>query len=242
MKQRLHKYIASCGYCSRRKAELLLQAGLVTVDGRKVEDLGFKIDPERSTVEINGEAIAPPGPLTVILNKPEGFITSTHDTHERLTVMDLLPKSVVDRGVLPAGRLDFETEGLLVFTNDGNLQHRITHPRYTCPKVYRATLDREPTDRELEKLRKGVFLEEVGKKTAEAEVEMVTAPGERPPICQVRISEGMKRQVRRMFETVRIRVVHLERRSIGGVELGELPRGGWRALTDEEIESLTPEE
>ncbi len=239
MKQRLHKYIAGCGHCSRRKAELLIQAGLVYVNDRVATDLGFKIDPDKATVTINGEKVEPPTPLTMILNKPAGFITSTHDTHERLTVMDLLPKSAITRGVLPVGRLDLETEGLLVFTNDGDLQHRITHPRYTCTKTYRAALNRAPSPDQLNELRAGVFLPEVGKKTSPAEVELL--PNQAKPVAEVRIGEGMKRQVRRMFETQNIRVVHLERTAIVDVTLGDLPRGSWRELTETEIASLRQE-
>ena len=241
MKQRLHKYIASCGHCSRRKAELLIEAGLVQIDGRVASDLGTKLDPTRSTVTINGERVEPPDPLTLILNKPAGFITSTHDTHDRLTVMDLLPRSAVERGVLPVGRLDLETEGLLVFTNDGDLQHRITHPRYTCSKTYRATLSRPPTEIDLEKLRRGVFLTEVGKTTSPAEVDLVSESDQSPAVAQVRIAEGMKRQVRRMFETQGIEVVHLERIAIAEVGLGDLGRGAWRELEQREIASLRQE-
>ena len=134
-RERLQKYIANCGYCSRRKAELLIEAGLVEVDGTVVRELGAKIDPSRQGVRIHGEDILPPSRRVVALHTPAGFITSTHDTHDRLTVMDLLPRRIAETGVLPAGRLDLETEGLLILTNDGDLQHRITHPRYECVKA-----------------------------------------------------------------------------------------------------------
>jgi len=131
---RLHKYLANAGYCSRRRAELLIQAGLVQVNGRTVSNLGATIDPSRDVVTIHGAVIVPPEPLTIMLNKPAGFLSSTHDTHDRLTVMDLLPRWVRNRGVVPVGRLDLDTEGLLLLTNDGDLHHLVTHPRYGCPK------------------------------------------------------------------------------------------------------------
>ncbi len=229
---RIQKYIASCGYCSRRKAELLVEHGLVEVNGKVVESLGTKIRPDVDVVAINRERIEPPEPLSIMLNKPSGFITSTHDTHERLTVLDLLPRSIRELGVLPAGRLDLETEGLLILTNVGDLQHQITHPRYSCEKEYRAKLSRRPDPGEVEKLRRGVFLSEVGKKTQAAEIEV---DGK---VARVVIGEGMKRQVRRMFEVVGIHVTYLERVRIGRVELGDLRRGGWRRLSEDEVEAL----
>jgi 23S rRNA pseudouridine2605 synthase len=169
-RERLQKYIANCGHCSRRKAELLIEAGLVQVDGVVVRELGAKVDPGRSDVRIQGERVLPPSKRTIALHKPAGFITSTHDTHERLTVMDLLPRSIAETGVLPAGRLDLETEGLLILTNDGDLQHRITHPRYECAKEYHVELDRAPTGEELARLSAGIFLAELGRTTSPAEI------------------------------------------------------------------------
>jgi len=119
---------------------------LVEVDGRKAE-LGYKIDPEKQTVTINGEEVRPNSRMVIALHKPAGFITSTHDTHDRLTVMDLLPRRIAQTGVLPAGRLDLETEGLLIMTNDGDLQHHITHPRYECEKEYYVELNQNPASR-----------------------------------------------------------------------------------------------
>ena len=236
-KERLQKYIANCGYCSRRKAELLIEAGLVRVDGTVVGELGVKIDPAKNEVRIHDEVIVPHGREVIALHKPAGFITSTHDTHERLTVMDLLPRRVAETGVLPAGRLDLETEGLLILTNDGDLQHRITHPRYECTKEYYVELDRRPTEGELDRLRRGIFLPDLDRTTSPAELFDVR---HRPDgtTLRIRIAEGMKRQIRRMFEAVGMTVVYLKRLSIGDVHLGDLPRGEWRALTVAEVASL----
>ena len=237
-RERLQKYIANCGYCSRRKAELLIEAGLVQVDGVVVQELGAKIDPARSEVRIHGERIVPPTGLTIALHKPAGFITSTHDTHDRLTVMDLLPRRLADTGVLPAGRLDLETEGLLILTNDGDLQHRITHPRYECEKEYHVELDRAPTAAELAKLAEGIWLRELERTTSPAELTDLHRHPDGSAALKIRIREGMKRQIRRMFEALGMTVTYLRRLSIGGVALGELPRGEWRELTHEEVASL----
>jgi len=240
-RERLQKYIANCGYCSRRKAELLIEAGLVQVDGVVVQELGVKIDPGRSDVRIHGERILPPTGLTIALHKPAGFITSTHDTHDRLTVMDLLPRRLADRGVLPAGRLDLETEGLLILTNDGDLQHRITHPRYECEKEYHVELDRAPTGAELARLSEGIFLRELERTTSPAVLSDLHRRPDGGASLRIRIREGMKRQIRRMFEALGMTVTYLRRLSIGGVQLADLPRGEWRELTREEVASLTSE-
>ncbi|MFQ5654871.1 MAG: pseudouridine synthase [Planctomycetota bacterium] len=237
-RERLHKYIAGCGYCSRRRAERLIASGLVEVNGELIEQPGCRVVPGRDAVVINGERIEPPPPLTIALNKPPGTITSTHDTHDRLTVMDLLPKKIVEEGVLPAGRLDLDTEGLLILTNDGDLQHRITHPRYECEKEYRVHLGRPPSTRERERLEQGVFIRELGKRTAAARIYRIRRRRDGSTTLHIKIHEGMKRQVRRMFEGLGIEVLHLKRIAIGGVELGGLATGKWRALTSEELASL----
>ena len=233
---RLHRFIASCGLTSRRRAELLIEAGRVTVNGKVVSHVGQIVNPARDRVAVNGEEIAPPEPLTIAFNKPRGIITSTHDTHERLTVMDLLPRSLQLRGVLPVGRLDQDTEGLLVLTNDGELQNRIAHPRYETEKEYRALVAGQPGADELRRLEGGVRIE--GHRTAPARVLSVTREGTRARIELV-IHEGKKRQVRRMFEAIGHDVLELERTRIGNVQLGDLPRGAWRELTAGEIRGLT---
>lgn len=236
-RERLQKYIANCGYCSRRKAELLITHGLVHVNNKTIRELGHKIDPESDQVVINTESIAPPPRVTVALNKPAGFITSTHDTHDRLTVMDLLPRSLVIQGLRPVGRLDLDTEGLLLLTNDGDLLHRITHPRYSCSKEYRALLNREPQPQELEKMRGGVYLKEVGKQTQPADIQIERDGGQ--TWARVVIHEGMKRQVRRTFEVVGVEVIHLERTRIGEVALNGIERGAHRTLSSSELEGLS---
>ncbi len=233
---RLHKYIANCGYTSRRRAELLIQAGRVQVNGKVLKSLGTVIDPREDAVLVNGEEISPPEPMTIVFNKPAGIITSTHDTHDRLTVMDILPKSLRDRGVLPAGRLDQDTEGLLILTNDGDLGHHITHPRYETEKEYDALVAGTPAPAGLKRLEAGVRIE--GEMTSPARIESVVPEGAATRV-RVVIREGKKRQVRRMFEAIGSDVLHLRRVRIGGLQLGDLPPGEWRELTEKEIKALT---
>ncbi len=236
-KERLQKYLARCGHGSRRKAELLIEQGLVLVNG-KPASLGDQIVPGRDQVTLHGETVSPPRALTVMYHKTSGTITSTHDTHDRLTVMDMLPKKMVEAGVLPAGRLDLETEGLLILTNDGDLQHRITHPRYECSKEYFAILSRAPNDRELSALRNGVFLPDVGKKTSPAQLNRIRRRKDGSATIHIVIHEGMKRQIRRMFSGQGIDVRYLKRISIGDLQLGDLPAGQHRTLSIKEIELM----
>jgi len=235
---RLHKYIANCGYTSRRRAELLIQAGRVQVNGKVLTSLGTTIEPEKDVILVNGERIVPPPQLTIAFNKPAGVITSTHDTHDRLTVMDILPRSLRERGVLPAGRLDQDTEGLLVLTNDGDLAHRITHPRYETEKEYEAVVSGSPAREALSRLERGVRIE--GELTAPARIASVKPEGGSTRVCIV-IHEGKKRQVRRMFEAIGHDVIYLRRVRVGRLVLGDLPLGEWRELTPEDIEALSTE-
>ncbi|MBI4602913.1 MAG: rRNA pseudouridine synthase [Planctomycetes bacterium] len=233
---RLHKYIGNCGYTSRRRAELLIQAGRVHVNGKLVTSLGVTVDPARDKVLVNGEEISPPAPMSIVLNKPAGIITSTHDTHERLTVMDVLPRSLILRGVVPAGRLDQDTEGLLVLTNDGDLAHRITHPRYETEKEYEALVTGAPSREGLKRLEAGIRLD--GELTAPARVDGVQPEGAAARV-RVVLREGKKRQIRRMFEAIGHPVIQLRRIRIGGFSLGDLPAGEWRELSQDDVAALT---
>src|SRR5688572_15938486 len=232
---RLHKLIANCGYSSRRRAELLIQAGRVRVNGKLVTSLGANVYPG-DKVEVNGEELRLPPRMTIALNKPAGIITSTHDTHDRLTVMDILPRRLKDLGVLPAGRLDQDTEGLLVLTNDGDLAHRITHPSFETEKEYEALVGGVPGSRAIERLEKGIQIE--GEWTAPARVNVLRKEGQGAR-ARIVIREGKKRQVRRMFEAVGHPVVELRRVRIGSLTLGALPPGEWRELGAEEVAGLT---
>jgi pseudouridine synthase len=232
---RLHKYIANCGYTSRRRAELLVQAGRVEVNGKVVTGLGTTIDVRKDKVSVNGEEISLPPPVTVVLNKPPRLITSTHDTHDRLTVMDILPKRLRNLGVVPVGRLDRDTEGLLILTNDGDLGHRLTHPSHETEKEYEAVVSGVPLEASLKRLQEGIRID--GKLTAPARVVSARRIGAGSRV-RIVIHEGRKRQVRRMFEAVGHKVLELKRIRVGGLSLGDLPTGQWRELTAREIKAL----
>ncbi len=232
---RLHKYIANCGYCSRRHAELLIAAGLVRVNGKVAAEAGRVIDPRRDRVAINGEDIVPPPRHTIMLHKPAGFVSSTHDTHERLTVMDLLPRALAADGVVPVGRLDLDTMGLLLMTNDGDLHHRITHPRYECPKEYLVRVQGQVAPQKLERLAHGVLLDDgPAQPAAILRCERRGAETE----IDIELTEGRKREVKRMFAAIGHEVVHLMRMRIGPLRLGDLAPGAWRELSAEESAAL----
>ena len=231
---RLHKYIAACGYTSRRRAELLIQAGRVLVNGKSLMSLGAKVK-HGDVVTVNGEEISLPEPRTILFNKPPGIITSTHDTHERLTVMDYLPPALIDCGVLPIGRLDRETEGLLLMTNIGELNHRITHPSYEIEKEYVALVNGKPAKNALDKLAAGVQIE--NHKTAPAKVLQTVPDGNNTQVVLV-IHEGKKRQVRRMFEAVGYKVLRLARTRVGNIKLKGLEPCGLRDARLEELRGL----
>ncbi|MBN1418910.1 MAG: rRNA pseudouridine synthase [Planctomycetes bacterium] len=230
---RLHKYIANCGYCSRRHAELLIAAGLVRVNGRPVPPAGIAIAPGRDRVTIHGDEVVPAPRTTIALNKPVGFISSTHDTHERLTVMDLLPRRMREWGVFPVGRLDLDTEGLLLLTNVGDLAHRLTHPRYECEKEYRALVEGRVGKEARRRLVEDDRL--VQGMTRPVRITAVRDLGDRSEV-RIVLREGLKRQIRLMLRAVGHEVLELERIRIGGLTLGDLPRGGWRELRPEEVD------
>jgi len=233
---RLQKYISNCGWTSRRRAALLIQAGRVQVNGKVLTSLGTTIDLKHDKILVNGEEISPPPRRTILFSKPAGIITSTHDTHDRLTVMDLLPRSLQVMGVVPAGRLDQDTEGLLVLTNDGDLAHRITHPSFETEKEYDVLVVGAPSRGSIQRLEGGIQI--AGEMTSPARIKTIAAEGNRTRLSVV-LREGKKRQVRRMFESIGNEVIHLRRVRIGGLHLGDLPSGEWRDLSPEEILSLT---
>jgi len=204
----------------------------------KAAKLGDSIVEGRDKVVLHGEKVTPPPSVTVMYHKTSGTISSTHDTHGRLTVMDMLPKRLIDAGVLPAGRLDLNTEGLMIFTNDGDLLHEITHPRYRCTKEYHVVLSRVPSERVLSALRKGVFLPDVGKKTSPAVLNRLRRKRDGTATIHIQIQEGLKRQIRRMFSGQGIKVTYLKRISIGGLELGNLAAGKFRELSSKEIDLM----
>lgn len=230
---RLHKFMAEAGIASRRKCEELILAGVVKVNGKTVKELGFKVDPFQSLIEVKGKRISLPGEKTyILLNKPPGYITTIKDTHNRPTVMDLVESKF---RVFPVGRLDKDTEGLLLLTNDGELANRLTSPRYETNKVYVAILKGTPSEQKLNNLRKGVPLREG--MTAPAEIKLLWQAKDKAAL-EITIHQGWKRQVRRMCEKIGHPVISLKRIKLGSLTLEGLPKGAYRLLSKDEIAAL----
>lgn len=225
---RLAKYLAHAGVASRRASEGLVAAGRVTVGDERVRDPARDVD-ERSAVAVDGIAVAPEPREVHALNKPAGVVSTASDTHGRPTVVELVDS---DRRLYPVGRLDADSTGLLVLTNDGALAQRLTHPRYGVEKVYRArVVPARVTGRSLRALRAGVELDDGP--TAPADAELIE-----PGVIELTIGEGRKRQVRRMVEAVGHRVTALERVAFGPLRLGRLAPGSARRLSEAEVEAL----
>lgn len=233
--ERLQKVLAQAGVASRRKAEQMILAGKVTVNDRVVTELGVKVDPSQDEIKVNGRPILTERKVYVLFHKPKGVITSVSDPQGRKVVTDYL-KHVKER-VYPVGRLDYDTEGLLLLTNDGELANFLTHPRHRVPKTYYATVKGVPHGDALDRLREGVVLEDG--MTAPAEVEYVDVdPDGTYAVISVTIYEGRNRQVRRMFEAIRHPVNKLRRVQFGSLTLAGVPRGKHRFLKPHEIKEL----
>ncbi len=230
---RLQKYIAMSGLASRRGAEELIDAGRVKVNGKTVNEQGVKVEIGCDKVELDGELLkVNDKKIYIALNKPAGYVTTVKDQFDRPTVIDLVEKEIHTR-VFPVGRLDYETEGLLIMTNDGDWANKVTHPRYECQKRYFAVLKGVLTIPELNRIRRGVVID--GKKTSPAECEILEIDMGMT-LVEIKIHEGRNRQVRKMFEAVGHTVKALRRESVGIIELGNLPEGRWRYLTTGEID------
>jgi pseudouridine synthase len=233
MLERLHKVLANAGVASRRRCEELILGGQVTVDGRVVKELGTKVDPSKQKVAFAGQPIRPPKPVTVVLHKPRRCLTTTSDDRQRRTVMQFV-EGIRER-VYPVGRLDWDSEGLLIMTNDGDLANKLTHPSYKLPRTYHVRLKGEISGEVIEKLRKGVWLSEG--KTGPVKV-FVKKRDRVMSIVEVTITEGMNREVRRVFAKYGLKVRRLKRIKLGPLSLGPLAPGQWRTLTHKEIELL----
>lgn len=230
---RLNRYLAHAGIASRRKADELIENGNVKVNGKPVNEMGYDVL-EGDRVEVNGTLVEAPGkPVYYALNKPIGYITSTDDEKNRPVVTDLLTD--VSARVFPVGRLDYNTSGLLIMTNDGDLAYRLSHPKHEVPKTYLALISGMLSKERLSKLRKGVDIG--GYITKPAEVNILKQ-AERSCLVEITIHEGKNRQVRKMFAAVGNRVVDLQRVAIGEVRLGRLLEGHYRKLTKTELDYL----
>ena len=234
MQERVQKIIAAAGITSRRAAEQLILEGRVRVNGALVTEMGVKADPDHDHIKVDGKLINPKQQLTyVMLNKPLGYVTTMADPERRPKVSDLL-KGIRAR-VYPVGRLDYNTEGLLLLTNDGDFAHRVTHPSHELPKTYLVKVKGVLQDRDVEMLERGVFLQDG--KTAPARVRRLRKE-EANSWVEITIHEGRKRQVRRMIDHTGHSVIKLKRTRIGSLDLGDLPLGTYRHLTAEEVNSL----
>jgi len=225
--------MAQAGIASRRKCEHLILEGRVKVNSEVVQRLGAKVDPSKDKIEVNGMALQFTTEMTyILLNKPAGYLTTMMDPFNRPTIVDLIRE---ETRVFPVGRLDKESEGLLLLTSDGELSFRLTHPRYRVKKTYLAEVRGHPEETILQMLRRGVVLEDG--LTAPAKVEVLER-GKESTVVEITIWEGRKRQVRRMFEKVGHPVIGLRRISFGPIELGYLPPGRYRFLHPSEIKAL----
>ncbi len=231
--ERLQKVLAAAGLGSRRKCEELITAGRVSVNGTVVDRLGTKADPWTDLIELDGIPVdLHPDKAYLLLNKPAGYITTMSDPQGRPTVMDLVP---AERRVFPVGRLDLDTRGLLLFTDDGFLANRVTHPRYLLDKTYVAEVAGNVSAAKLHALRRGIQLEDGP--TAPAQVR-VLGTREGRTLLELRIHEGRKRQIRRMLGAVSLPVVDLVRTSLGPLRLQGLAEGDWRPLRPAELKAL----
>ncbi len=229
--QRLDKFLCDSGAGTRSQVKQLLKFGRVTVDGRPEKDGSRKIDPAVHQICLDGEAMGGKRRLVVMLNKPAGFVTATEDAKER-TVMELLPPELRNLELKPVGRLDKATEGLLLFTNDGDLLHRLISPKKEVPKVYYARHEGEASQEDVREFAAGLTLRD-GTVCLGAKLESL-GPGE----SNITVCEGKYHQVRRMMASRGMTVTYLERRMEGKLTLGDLPRGKTRELTEEEIAAL----
>lgn len=230
---RINKFIAQAGLCSRRKADELVEAGNVKINGVSLREPGYDVMPG-DVVEVNGRIIAgPEKTVYYLLNKPLGFITSAKDEEGRPTVLDIV-KDIEER-VFPVGRLDYNTSGALILTNDGSLSYHISHPKHEVLKTYRALVSGQISKERLAKLRKGV---DIGGYITRPAIVNVIKETKNSTLLEISISEGKNRQVRKMCKAVGNPVQDLQRISIGEIKLGRLKEGTYRKLTKEEVEYL----
>ncbi len=229
---RLNKYIANSGVCARREADELIKQGYITVNGKKVTDMGIKVSPS-DVVEYRGKKLVPGKKEYILLNKPKGYVTTVKDPHAENTVIDLVKDATRER-IYPVGRLDKSTTGVLLLTNDGDLAGKLTHPSYGARKVYHVFLDRDVTRHDMETIVGGVELEE-GKVSADA---ISYADTEDHTQVGIELHSGQNRVVRRIFEKLGYKVRKLDRVSFAGLTKKNLQRGHWRHLTIKEISML----
>lgn len=234
MEVRLQKLMAESGVASRRKCEEMIYSGKVKVNGRLVTEPGCKVDKDKDVIEVDGNIMKSfDEKLYILLNKPEGYITSVRDQFGRPTVLDLL--NGINTRVFPIGRLDYDTEGLLILTNDGELTYRITHPKYNIDKTYRALVRGKVSKEDIKTFESGIAIADYI--TAPAKMEIIRyAKGN--SAVDITIHEGRNRQIRKMCSAIGHEVIRLKRIKIGEIKLGKLKTGEWRYLSDLEVRYL----
>ena len=232
---RLQKFLAEAGVASRRASEQIILAGRVSVNGQAVGELGGKVDPDHDKVAVDGAPVCAKRKLYVALNKPRGYLCSRQDELKRRTIGTLLPREW--SGLYSVGRLDYDSEGLLFLTNDGQFSLQLTHPRYGVRKKYLVTVEGRVAPETLGRFTRGVTHE--GEKL-KAETARLLAASNSHSLVELELAEGKNREVRRLFESQGLTVRRLQRTQIGKIKLGELPSGKWRTLTEPEIKSLLP--
>ena len=240
MEERLQKFLARSGIASRRKSEELITSGKIKVNGQVVTELGIKINPEIDIVEYNGKQIKEENKkIYILLNKPIGYVTTVKDQFKRDTVMELV-KGVKER-IVPVGRLDMYTSGALLLSNDGDFINKVTHPKHEIEKTYNATIVGKVTKEDVEKLTKGVEIQDDLETyvTKPAKVKILKIDEEKNlSRIQITIHEGKNREVRRMCEAIGKKVIALHRTQIGNIDVKNLQLGKWRYLTEKEIQNL----
>lgn len=235
MEVRLQKFLAECGIASRRKCEEIILAGKVKVNGVLITELGTKVNPESDVVEVDGKIISSEKKVYILLNKPVGYVTTMSDEKERPTVMELL--NGVKEKVVPVGRLDMFTSGLLLLSNDGEFVYKVTHPKHETTKTYIVKTRGVPRESDLEKLRVGVKIENYTTSPAEVNLLLKDNTNNIARIW-IRIHEGRNRQVRKMCEAIGLSVIALKREGVGNLTCEGVERGKWRYLTDEEVAEI----
>ncbi len=225
---RLNKFISNSGVCSRREADELIAMGIITVNGKSITEMGYKVKPT-DDVRHDGKRLRAEKPVYILLNKPKGFITTTDDPQERNTVMHLIEGACKER-VYPVGRLDRNTSGLLLLTNDGDLTEKLSHPSYNVKKIYKAELDRPLTKNDFQKILDGVHLEE-----GKAMIDDLAIVSEDGKTVGIELHIGWNRIVRRIFESLGYDVVKLDRSVYASLDKKDLPRGNWRYLRQDEV-------
>lgn len=234
MQIRLNKFLSQTGTASRREADKMIAEGRVEVNGVAIQVLGYKIDDAKDRVEVDGKRVKKDKNLIyLMLNKPSGYLVTLKDPFRRPTIKDLLPN--LKKKVFPVGRLDYDSEGLILFTNDGELAYRLTHPRFKIKKIYLVKVTGSPDPSNLSRLERGIFLD--GRKTAPAKVSRLS-DSPKKTLLRIEITEGRKREVKRMCEAVGHRVLQLKRIGFAGLTLGKLAKGNYRFLGQKEIDNL----